>query len=467
MRLFLRQFPPYSQALLEFEAPGLVVIQGDNGSGKSSILEAYCTCAFAKSLRGASPWREKTDLRLEIGAVSIERTEKKLAVDEAEALKPTKKKPELASIVGPWEVFTRTRVFDADLTSRFGASTDSEKKKLLERLLGLEFLEERLKQIRADLRTKIAAQSAAAQKAEVARAGLRERAEVVPPDPAALEAAKQQVAELEALVRGLAKEEGTQAERKRELESRLGKLEKSQCPLCESSIPPSTVTRLREELGRAKVAMAEAEAQRKQSGTQGARAQAELRALQATQAAAEESRRAAARRSELQRDLDAAQAAELAEGRELKALRDVEAFFAAARPRMLEELLQGIHRVASAWLAALTDWPFHLWLEGDDLKLKLGERQYKELSRGQRRRVDLAILLASSQLHGGGSVRHPLWLDECLDGVDKAGCDAFASLLEAVAETELVIVLTHSEELAGRLRGAHYRCEAGSITRRK
>lgn len=467
MRLFLRNFPPYSQVELEFPLTGLFVIQGDNGSGKSSILEAYCTALFAKSLRGASPWRDRTDLRIEIGSITVDRTEKKLAVDEAEALKPTKKKPELASLVGPWEVFTRTRVFDADLTARFGASTDSEKKKLLEKLLGLEFLEERLKTIRADLRAKLGAQTAAAQKAEVAKAGLRERPEVKAPDAAAIESARQAVCELEKQIRDLAKEEGAHSEKKRELETRLVKLDQYQCPLCESQIPFVTVTRLREELCRAKEAMQAAEAQRKQSGAQGARALADLRTLQAVQTAAEESRKAANRRAELQRDYDLAKQTEENEGRELTVLREVESFFTAARPRMLEELLAGIHRVASAWLATLTDWPFHLWLEGDDLKLKLGDRQYKELSRGQRRRVDLAILLACSQLHGGGTVKHALFLDECLDGVDKAGCDAFASLLEAVAENELVIVLTHSEELAGRLRGIHYHCEAGTITRRK
>ena len=455
MRLLLRCFPPFMNTEFEFPETGIVVFQGDNGSGKSSILEAYCSALFAKSLRGASPWREKTDIRIEIGGISIERTEKKLAVNETEALKPSKKKPELASIVGSWEVFTRTRVFDADLTARFGASTDAEKKKLLERLLGLEHLAEKLTAVRADLRDKSKAVAAAQQKAEVARAGLRERPEVAVPDLTALAEARSQVAQLEALVKELAKKEATQAERKRELESRVAKLQSDECPLCGSPIKAETVSLLREELERAQIAIQTAEAQRKASGTQGTAALAQLRALQTAQLAAAESAKYAARRAQLQKELEAALALEASETAELAALKEIEGFFASARPRMLEELLRGIHRVAATWLSTLIDWPFQLWLEGDDLRLKLGDRQYKELSRGQRRRVDLAVLLACSQLQSS-VIRHPLFCDEMCDGLDEQGFEGVAAMLEQVAETELVIVMTHSKALAGRLKGQHH-----------
>lgn len=455
MKLHLRCFPPFVNTEFEFPEKGLVILQGDNGSGKSSILEAYCSALFAKSLRGASPWRQNTNIRVEIGGISVERTDKKLAVNETEALKPSKKKPELASIVGSWDVFTRTRVFDADLTARFGASTDAEKKKLLERLLGLEHLAEKLTAVRADLRDKAKAVTAAQQKAEVARAGLRERPEVAAPDSATLTEAKSQVAQLEALVKELAKKEGSEAERKRELESRIHKLGTGKCPLCESPIKAETVSLLRGELERAQIAIQATEAQRKASGAQGTAALAQLRALQTAQLAAAESTKYAARRAELQRELETAIATETGETAELAALKEIEGFFASARPRMLEELLRGIHRVAATWLSTLIEWPFHLWLEGDELKLKLGDRQYKELSRGQRRRVDLAVLLACSQLQSS-TIKHPLFCDEMLDGLDEQGYEGVATILEQVAETELVIVMTHSKAFAGRLRGQHH-----------
>lgn len=456
MKLLLRYFPPYTNVEFVLPETGIVVFQGNNGSGKSSILEAYCTALFAKSLRGASPWREKTDLRIELGGYTVERTEKKLAINETEALKPTKKKPELASIVGSWEIFTRTRVFDADLTARFGASTDAEKKKLLEKLLGLEHLAEKLTAVRADVRNKGKTQDSVRQRVEIARAGLRERAEVQPPDPTAVATAKQQVSELEQLVKQLAKEEGTQAERKRELESRALKLSHGVCPLCSAPVKTETVALLREELEGAKIAIQEIEARRKASGAQGTQVLAQLKALQATQLAAAESAKAAQRRAELEKQLREALLQEANEVRELRALKDIEGFFASARPRMLEELLAGIHRIASTWLSTLIDWPFHLWLEGDDLKMKLGDRQYKELSRGQRRRVDLAILLACSQLQGSTALKQPLWLDEFGDGLDEQGYEGVAAILEQVAETELVIVMTHSKPLADRLRGQRY-----------
>ena len=105
----------------------------------------------------------------------------------------------------------------------------------------------------------------------------------------------------------------------------------------------------------------------------------------------------------------------------------------------------------------MTDAPFHLWVDGDNVRVKLGDRDYKELNRGHRRRLDLAIMLALSQLHQA-PVRGPIFLDESLDGLDADGAEAAAAVLEAVAQHELVIMLTHSEELAGRLRGVHLRC---------
>lgn len=46
-----------------------------------------------------------------------------------------KKQPEVTALVGDFATWQRTRVFDADLTARFGAESDSERKRRMRQSL--------------------------------------------------------------------------------------------------------------------------------------------------------------------------------------------------------------------------------------------------------------------------------------------------------------------------------------------
>ena len=113
------------------------------------------------------------------------------------------------------------------------------------------------------------------------------------------------------------------------------------------------------------------------------------------------------------------------------------------------EALTHLAAAAQAWVPDL-----ELRAEGDGLRLLLSGKDYKALNRGHRRLCDLAVLLGLSGF-SDAKVKGAIFLDECLDGLDEERCEQVSAMLESAAERELVIVLTHSAEIAGRLRGTH------------
>jgi len=458
MRFSIVGYPPHANTVLELPDTGPVIVQGVNGSGKSTLLEAYCAALWGRSLRGASAWRGVDYcLTVELPGLTVERTTENLVVNGASALKATKKQPELVSLIGTWDNFTRIRCFDADLTARFGISTDAERKQLLERLCGLDKLNDGLKRCRADIRDATAQQSKHEQQRAVAEAGLKERPTVEAPSVIAMQGLETTLASVETQLREMAKMEGIAAANAAEIDRRLAQLRAERCPLCAAPITPELRSELHAEASRAKSTQADVQAQRKQNETQSKALLRQLQELRAQQAAAIEAEKQATRLAELMTQRDrAAELGAVAE-RRTKQLRLVEEFLNVARPKLLESLLASLHASASEWLAVMTDALFHLWVDGDNVRVKLGDRDYKELNRGHRRRLDLAIMLALSQLHSA-PVRGPIFCDESLDGLDADGAEAAAAVLEAVAQHELVIMLTHSEELAGRLRGVHLHC---------
>ena len=74
----------------------------------------------------------------------------------------------------------------------------------------------------------------------------------------------------------------------------------------------------------------------------------------------------------------------------------------------------------------------------------------------------MAVLLGLSGM-GDAKVKGSIFLDGALHGLDEDRQDAVVSLLETVAQRELVIVFTCVEETAQRFRGARFRVVDGTI----
>lgn len=157
----------------------------------------------------------------------------------------------------------------------------------------------------------------------------------------------------------------------------------------------------------------------------------------------------AERRAKVSEDHAGAAAGAASKRQSAAALRRVEDFLLWARPKLFAETLAHLAAAAQAWVPEL-----ELRTEGDGLRLLLNGKDYKALNRGHRRLCDLAVLLGLSGF-SDAKVKGAIFLDECLDGLDEERCEQVSAMLESAAERELVIVLTHSAEIAGRLRGTH------------
>lgn len=136
------------------------------------------------------------------------------------------------------------------------------------------------------------------------------------------------------------------------------------------------------------------------------------------------------------------------------------------RAAVLARALVGIERLANVYLSKL--------MPGASLKLSSSTTQqsgavvdaisldvtgpggghgYGAASGGERRRIDVALLLALAELAAGASgvTAGTLWLDEVFDALDSDGIDSVCEVLFNVAKARPVVVITHVDALADRL----------------
>jgi DNA repair exonuclease SbcCD ATPase subunit len=83
-------------------------------------------------------------------------------------------------------------------------------------------------------------------------------------------------------------------------------------------------------------------------------------------------------------------------------------------------------------------------------------RPYASLSAGERRRVDVAMLLALADVSGAaaGRLNSTLWMDEVFDALDGDGAAAVGSLVDRLGSSRAVVVITHSDNLVRSVRAA-------------
>ena len=169
---------------------------------------------------------------------------------------------------------------------------------------------------------------------------------------------------------------------------------------------------------------------------------------------------------------------------------------AGIRSHMLGAALQGIEAVANAWLARFAeagDTAITVQLEPysekpgggikDAISLVLhgvaepensdGEGQdYGATSGGERRRVDVAFVLAFAEIEAGASGfdSGTMFFDEVLDGLDEEGREAAFDILSELAEHTCVVVITHNKQLISGLAPhavAFWQVEGGRVYDRK
>lgn len=164
--IMLQNFMPYPQVHVSFPTRGIVLITGDNGHGKSALIEGIPAALWNETLRG-TPWYNdglKSVARVIVQADKVlevirSRSPKgtwklKLSGDDRQFDSAAKAKPILNASIGTFDVWRRTHVFSSSDDAHFSRATDGQKKRFLETILGLDKFETALKLCKKELKAK-------------------------------------------------------------------------------------------------------------------------------------------------------------------------------------------------------------------------------------------------------------------------------------------------------------------------
>ena len=137
------------------------------------------------------------------------------------------------------------------------------------------------------------------------------------------------------------------------------------------------------------------------------------------------------------------------------------------RAQIVSRALAGLQEVANARLARLFEADVRLSLSPtterasgqvvDAIALGVfgigGNLGYKAVSSGQRRRVDVALVLALADVSDAALGRKPgtVWFDEVFDTLDAQGVSSTSEILLEMSRTRPVVVISHNPDLVAAL----------------
>lgn len=443
---------------------------------------------------------------------------------------PTKAQAGLEEVIGDQDVWRRTSVFSSQDAAHFTLAADADRKRFMELVLGLDRFDAGSTRARAELRNAERAVEDARTKRSVAQATLDGEAKRRMDAQATLDAMgpEPDLDQLRADVLLAQEEEGDAVDeydarallldqfiaQHRALEqadraaaAALQKCASGVCPTCEQAWPAVTLEQAALAAEHAHSALYDAkQTYAAESARLTSMAKAALDELTAARARHEEAQRTlrdAQRdqsvRERHQRVLDGVVADEDAVKAKLVALditlaaAELELAYAqqtdkvlalgGVRSTLLANALSGIETIANTWLGRIAGWGLRLELKpysekaGGGVKDKIslevhgagGGYGYKASSGGQRRRIDVALLLALSEVAAAAHGQTPgtMFFDEVFDALDSDGVDAVCSVIEELAADRCCVVITHNVELRRRLAphlvAARWRVTAGEV----
>jgi DNA repair exonuclease SbcCD ATPase subunit len=538
-RIVMRGFMVHKDTEVAFPERGLVLVTGPNGGGKSSLVESVATAYWGETLRGSDPWAEKGNVEVTSDAVQASRVwdgrRKKLswcvtedADSPSETFENTTKAQEaLEQVVGDFDVWRRTHVFSSQDAANFTLSTDAERKRLLESILGLDRFDAALAKCRTDLRVAETSVSVAETELGRAEAGLEaqrqrladaeETLKRMPPvaDTPALKAkaanckkmakdAESDIASARQELRYMDAEAGQLDARAEEARRRLHALDGDTCDRCGQDIPVALRDKLQAQVAQEKAAAAAVRAKNEQRMDELSAKIEELEAertaligrAQTLIAEASAAENATSQRSAAETALGNAQESvtrlershahhseEAAQHRQSVAVLtavDTVLGLKGVRAHVLGRALKGLEAAANAWLARVAGAGLVVHLNpytekktggvSDSISLQIdgagGGNGYKAASGGERRRIDVALLLALAEVSAAAHGRTPgtLWFDEVFDALDEDGVDSVRDALTDLSQERAVVVITHSKAMVDRLPAAlRLRVHAGKV----
>lgn len=422
----------HTSTKLVFPDRGVVCVTGENGAGKSSIIEAVSAAVWGITLRKTPVWRRTgngeilalVDVGRETLMVRRRRAKSKVLLDFSSLSTnqvfdtKTKAQEALDAIVGSHARWRRTHAFSSADASHFTLATDAERKKLLEDILGLDRFDAAhasanrdRRQAEKDVATAGSREALAAERVRGAKARLADMQEIARQIPASLptplvgveehdqiiERANAFLPKYDAKIQEISSDitrRTTLMEQARERAEHVDGIE--DCHVCGATIDAahrkrlhgiakdihdehqSALAKLEVELKKARDARARwrekyAEAREKRREA--------VQAIKAARGRAEEREKAEERVRNLKQDLedardkhDEAVADLAAEEAKLAVIRSAEKVLSLSgvRSYLLGTALAGIEEIANTWLARLVD--------SDEVRLEL--KPYSEKASG-------------------------------------------------------------------------------------
>jgi len=525
----MRNFMVHDSFEVALPPSGLVVVTGQNGAGKSSIIEAVSFALWGESLRRGDPWREGQEGHAQVVTPDLDAVRKRSSGGKTtltwtrlgtHAPTPryettTKAQEALEHVIGPWEIWRYSHVFSSADAASFTLARDADRKRLIETILGNDRFDAASAKARSLLRAAQdgeAQQRAALDRKRAALEAERRRRDEAQEGLAGLPrtkagtangAAEARLGELDSMIAGAEEEMkalrkaireadragAEQAAQAKEIERRLANLRGALCPTCGQKIKPSVVKAEDEKISSLQ---AEAEKARKSAKRKVSSYEADLEDLEGS---VEQLRQ---QRAQLSTEVEAAKASVKQRARFEKIIADAvsqierlevevnnhhaeHAHYAAevaeleevdqvlglrgVRAHLLGGALAAIEQVGNARLSQITGEPLTMRLKSytekksekgaviDAISLEVQGmkrgKSYRDTSGGERRRLDIAILLAIAEVAQAGSGQEggTLFFDEVFDALDEEGVEAVSSTLTALAQDRCVVVITHNPHL--------------------
>ncbi len=523
---------------------GITLISGENGGGKTSILEAVAFALWGVTLRGTSPHLAnkagfaKATLDSTIASYfPVTRSndaagKRSLVYPGGQAALTTTKAQELLEVkIGTFDMWRRTCVFSSDDVDRFANATDVDRKRYLEQVTDPEGkLDAASAQCRTDLRDEERKRDRAANDLallEERMVGAKKRlqdakdattkgkpAVNVTSFDAAITKATEEIKLCEKVLAHVEDVMNEQRNKRNKLASnveyasdRAEALSKKLCGECGQKIgaklAAAAKAKVEEAIEEQTYAVIEIEKELATCEQARKKARSEIDRLQQERAVARVKREAAVRAQQAYDDTTAKMRAQMSEvedvadeidtinsnkklhEKEIAILKMLDTVLGprGVRSYFLEHVLMVVEDDANDWLLRLCGEhkPMSIELKpyaekaaggiSDKISLKVdwGGGTYESASRGEKRRIDVAMMLGLSGLRTSSeSPKKPtLWFDETMDALDEAAVDAACKVLLDISKRQSVVVITHNERIVRQLRGCdHYQVEDGKITRR-
>lgn len=508
-KIVVQNFFGFKREEVTLPATGVVVVSGLNGKGKTArYITAESWIGWGETERGTPPYAAEgkpnvaglMEVTIKGRPVTVKRSwkgGKKLVEFSVDGNAPveystsSKAQAALEEVLGDFMTWRRTHVFSGADAAAFSHADDATRKRLLETMLTLDVFDGPLKEARERLKASslvLTATAAKAQRIADRRAMIIQQAKDVKqligadvPDVAKLE---RRIAKAHSIKLELATEQQTiQREMGRahaalnQANAELRKVGDGTCRTCGQKLPHADVSAQQKAVEEAQLAAEAASAG-------AAERQQELRttiyemdkAIQEASvqiAGAEKSSKAEAMLEKYRADAIAlrddiltlnVEIAELEYRHEVIEQASKVLSTKGVRSMLLGRALSSLSDLANAYLERLRPGT---WIEllptsetksgktVDTIALNIhgmgGGWGYKAASGGERKRIDIAILLALSTLAGSDGT---LIFDEAMDAIDTAGVEAVSSLLLDVSQKRPVVIITHNAELAESLAGA-------------